>query len=286
MCRWLGYFGNPMRPDWLLYRTPRGLIDQSYEAREMERPINADGFGMGWYAANGEPPGLYRNVAPAWSDRNLRELAVHIETPLFLAHVRASTGSPVQQTNCHPFRHGRWLFVHNGYVAGYELLHRELLFAVDPELFGSIEGTTDSELLFHLALTFGLEEEPLPALERMAGFVEERGYARGIESPLQMTVGISDGERLYAVRYASATTANTLYVSGCVDDLKRMYPEVPEVQGLSEEARAVVSEPLSELPGTWHEVPAATALIVQPGADEEVPFVPRAPRDGGRRSPP
>jgi glutamine amidotransferase len=276
MCRWLGYYGNPMRPDWLLYRTEHGLIDQSLSAREMEHPINGDGFGMGWYGDTGKP-GLYRNVAPAWSDRNLRELCDQIEAHLFLAHIRASTGTPVQQTNCHPFRHGRWLFVHNGYVAGYSLLHRELLFAVDPELFGHIEGTTDSELLFHLALTFGLQDEPLPALERMAGFVEARAYERAIESPLQMTIGVSDGERLWAVRYASSGRTNTLYVSSCADDLKRLYPGSPEVQALAEDARAVVSEPLGALPGAWHEVPPATALIIQPGADEEVPFRPRSP---------
>jgi glutamine amidotransferase len=277
MCRWLGYFGDAMRPDWLLYRTEHGLIDQSLAAREMAHPINGDGFGMGWYGTDGDRPGLYRNVAPAWSDSNLRELCTQLETPLFLAHVRASTGTPVQQSNCHPFRHGRWLFVHNGYISGYSLLRRELLFAVDPELFDGIEGTTDSELLFHLALTFGLREEPLPALERMAGFVEAAAYERAIESPLQMTIGVSDGERLYAVRYASGMPANTLYASTCADDLKRLYPAVPEVQSLSDEARAVVSEPLGTLPGAWHEVPAATALIVQPGRDEEVPFTPRRP---------
>jgi glutamine amidotransferase len=189
--------------------------------------------------------------------------------------VRASTGAPVQETNCHPFRHGRWLFVHNGYVDGYSQLRRELMFAVDPALFGGIQGTTDSELLFYLALTFGLETEPLPALERMAGFVEEIGRRHGFEYPLQMTVGLSDGERLYAVRYASGQRVNTLYASSTAGDLKRLYPGNAEIQALSDEARAIVSEPLRSLPGTWHEVPPATAVVLQPGVDEEVPFHPR-----------
>jgi predicted glutamine amidotransferase len=276
VCRWLGYSGNPIRPDWLLYRTGHGLIDQSLAAREMDHPINGDGFGMGWYGT-APTPGIYRNVAPAWSDANLRELCSQLQTPLFLAHVRASTGTPVQQTNCHPFRHGRWLFVHNGFVERHDQLRRELMFAVDASLFGKIEGTTDSELLFYLALTYGLQDEPLPALERMAGLVESLGREHGIEFPLQMTIGVSDGERLYAVRYASGPRVNTLYVSSGVEELKRMYPRNPEIQRLSEEARAVVSEPLEALPGTWHEVPPGTALIVQPGADEEVPFRPRPP---------
>ncbi len=75
---------------------------------------------------------------------------------------------------------------------------------VDPELFARLEGTTDSELMFLLALTFGLNEEPLPALERMAGTIEATGRRHGVADPLQMTLGVSDGERLYAVRYASA----------------------------------------------------------------------------------
>jgi predicted glutamine amidotransferase len=216
MCRWLGYFGNPVRPEWLLYRTRHGLIDQSLAAREMDHPINGDGFGMGWYGT-AELPGVYRNVAPAWSDSNLRELCAQLETPVYVAHVRASTGTPVQQTNCHPFRHGRWLFVHNGFIDGYPQLRRELMFAVDPELFGGIQGTTDSELLFYLALTFGLGEDPLPALERMAGFVEACGRRRGFEYPLQMTIGVCNGERLYAIRYASRR-ANSLYASSCAGE--------------------------------------------------------------------
>jgi glutamine amidotransferase len=271
MCRWLGYFGNPVRPDWLLYRAGQGLIEQSLAAREMDHPVNGDGFGLGWYGT-ADSPGLYRSVSPAWSDRNLRELCTQLDTPLFLAHVRASTGAPVQETNCHPFRYGRWIFVHNGYIDGYAKLRRELMFAVDPELFGSIQGTTDSELLFYLALTFGLQEEPLSALERMAGFVEDLGRRNGFEYPLQMTIGLSDGERLYAVRYASGERVNTLYVSTSATEVKRLYPNLPEVQALSDEARAVVSEPLRSLPGTWHEVPPATALIVGPGDDHECPF--------------
>jgi glutamine amidotransferase len=273
MCRWLGYYGNPIRPDWLLYRAGHGLIDQSLAAREMDHPTNGDGFGLGWYGT-ADSPGLYRSVAPAWSDRNLRELCTQLTTPLYLAHVRASTGAPVQETNCHPFRYGRWTFVHNGFIDGYPKLRRALMFAVDPELFGSIQGTTDSELMFYLALTFGLEEEPLPALERMAGFVEDLGRRNGFEYPLQMTIGLSDGERLYAVRYASGERVNTLYVSTSVADLKRLYPHLPEIQALSDEARAIVSEPLRALPGTWHEVAPATALIVGPGADYECRFTP------------
>jgi predicted glutamine amidotransferase len=277
MCRWLGYFGSPLRLEELVYNTTHSLIEQSRAARLTTHVTNADGFGLGWYGTSPRP-GVYRSVAPAWNDRNLQELCAQIESPLFLAHIRASTGTPVQQTNCHPFRHQRWIFVHNGFIDRYDRLRRDLIMAVDPTLFDRIEGTTDSELLFFLALTFGLDEEPLGGLERMAGFVEAAGRRHGVEHPLQMTVGLSDGERLYAVRYASSGfAANSLYVSNDAHDVRLLYPENERLQRMSDEARAVVSEPLADLPGLWREVPPSTAVIVQPGDDAQVPFTPRAP---------
>jgi glutamine amidotransferase len=276
MCRWLAYFGAPLRPEELLYNPEHSLIEQSRDARLTSHRHNADGFGFGWYGT-AETPGVYRNVMPAWGDDNLRELAKQLETPLFLAHVRASTGTPVQPTNCHPFRRGRWLFVHNGFIDRFADLHRELLLAVSPQLFDSIRGTTDSELLFHLALTFGLEDEPLPALERMAGFVEDMGHRHGIAEPLQMTIGVSDGTRVYAVRYASGPEVNSLYVSEDADTVRLLYPEDERFGHMSVEARAVVSEPLGDLPGIWNAVPPSTAIVVQPGADARVPFTPRLP---------
>jgi predicted glutamine amidotransferase len=276
MCRWLAYFGNPIRPEALLYEAKNSLVEQSRRDRLAGGYSNADGFGLGWYGDRDEP-GLYRSIAPAWGDRNLRELAGQIESGLFLAHVRAATGTPVEQTNCHPFRHGRWLFVHNGFIDGYVRLRRELLLAVDPDVFGGIEGTTDSELMFHLALTFGLDQEPLAALERMAGFVEETGRRHGVAEPLQMTVGVSDGERVYAARYASGSVVNSLFVTADATAVRALYPDDERFRGLGDEARAIVSEPLGDLPGVWQEVPTGSALIVQPGEDEQVAFTPHPP---------
>lgn len=290
MCRWLGYFGNPIPLGELLYDAPHSLIEQSRHARLQASYYNRDGFGLGWYRDDREHPGVYRNILPAWSDPNLKELATQIRSPLFLAHVRAATGTAIQQTNCHPFRHGRWLFVHNGFIAEFGRLRRDLLLAIDPDLFGGIEGTTDSEVLFHLALTFGLTEDPLPALERMAGAVEAAAARHGIADPLQMTIGLSDGERLYAVRYASGAAVNSLYVSEDARGPRRggvrlapghvagvAYEENRELPDLSPEARAIVSEPVGDLPGLWLEVPPSSALIVGPDPDVRLAFNPRLP---------
>jgi predicted glutamine amidotransferase len=275
MCRWLAYFGNPIRPEALLHEADNSLIEQSRHDRVAGMP-NADGFGFGWYGDR-DVPGMYKSVAPAWGDRNLRELAGQISSGLFLGHVRAATGTPVEQTNCHPFRHGRWLFVHNGFIADYLRLRRELLVAVDPELFPNILGTTDSELMLHLALTFGLDDDPLGALEQMAGFVEEVGRQHGVDEPLQMTIGLSDGERVYAARYASGPVVNSLYVTEDARAVRAMYPDEARFAELGDEARAVVSEPLGDLEGMWHEVPVGSALVVQPGEDEQRDFTPRSP---------
>ncbi|UFS59542.1 class II glutamine amidotransferase [Subtercola endophyticus] len=261
MCRWLGYIGAPIEPRELLYDTERSLIEQSRRHSAAVGLPNGDGTGLGWYGHSTEPA-LFRSEAPAWGDANLRELASEVSTGLFLAHVRAATGTPVQETNCHPFRYGTWLFVHNGYIADFARIRRELLMAVDPSLFSSIQGSTDSELMFHLALTFGLESDPIGGLERMAGFVEATAEAAGIDSPLQMTIGLADGEKLYAARYSSGPVTNTLFVSEDAHSVQMLYPERERLTHLSETARVVVSEPLVDLPGMWREVPAGSALVI------------------------
>jgi len=275
MCRWLAYSGTPIRLEELLVKRDRSLIDQSLHARQGATPTNGDGFGVGWYE-EGEPPRVYRSTHPAWNDRNLRELAAGISSPLFFAHIRASTGTAIQETNTHPFRYANRLWMHNGLIRDFHLVKRELQHAVDDAYFGSIEGTTDSETMFYLALTFGLEDDPVAAVEQMVGFVEGVGRRRGIEHPVQMTVATTDGEKIWAFRYSSERNSRSLYFSTRMDALKALYPESAELQSLSDETRVVVSEPLGDLPGAWHEVPESHVGIVEPGTDELKAFTPRS----------
>jgi glutamine amidotransferase len=277
MCRWMGWLGQPLLLEELLFNSPHGIVDQSAHSRMGAETTNGDGFGLGWYGV-GEGPGVYHSVTPAWSDANLRELAAHVESPLFLAHVRAAIGSPVQQTNCHPFRYKNWLFVHNGYVGGFEDLRREMMLAVSPEHFHMIHGSTDTEVVFALALTLGLTEDPLGAMERTVGFIEQHARSFGVEDAVQGTFGISDGETLWAVRYATTGTPRTLYTSSDVETVRHLYPDDARLRRVSDDDRAVVSEPFSDLPGLWEEVPASTTLTVRRGGVlEHAPFHPRAP---------
>ncbi|WP_226925035.1 class II glutamine amidotransferase [Georgenia thermotolerans] len=273
MCRWMAYSGRPILAEDLLFRPEHSLIDQSLHSRLGATTTNGDGFGIGWYG-EGDEPALFKGVDPAWNDRNLREISRQIRTPMFFAHIRASTGTAVQRSNCHPFRHGRWLWMHNGVVAGFHDLRRDLVMAVDPELFPDIEGTTDSELLFFLALTFGLEEDPIPAVERAVGLVEDVAARHGVPHPVQMTVATTDGVGMWAFRYASAGQARSLYFSTRVDKLAALHPEVEVLHELGTEARFIVSEPLRDLSGAWNEVPESSCGFVRPGEAEMLPFRP------------
>jgi glutamine amidotransferase len=276
MCRWMAWFGQPVLLDEILFNTPHGIIDQSLHARMGAEPTNGDGFGVGWYGRGGGP-GRFRSVAPAWGDANLRDIAAHLESHLFLVHIRAAIGSPVQETNCHPFRHGDWLFVHNGFIAGMADLRRDLMLAMDPALFPEVQGSTDTEVVFGLALTFGLQDDPIAALERTVGFVESTAREHGIADPVMATFGVSNGEALWAVRYASTPPARSLFVSADPETVRHLYPDSERFARLEHDDRLVVSEPFSDLPGVWEPVDDATALTVRAGGVlEKRPFVPVA----------
>jgi predicted glutamine amidotransferase len=274
MCRWLAYSGTPVLLEDLLYKPTHSLIDQSLHSRLGVETTNGDGFGVGWFG-EGDTPAVFKSVEPAWNDRNLRELAGHVRSGLVFAHIRASTGTAVQQTNCHPFRHGRWLWMHNGSITRFQDVKRELMLAVDPSLYPNVDGSTDSETFFFLALTLGLEDDPPVAVERAVGVIERVGHDNGIDHPIQMTVATSDGHRLWGFRYSSEGNSRSLFYSTAVDTLREQYPDNPMFQELSDETRIVVSEPLGDLAGAWNEVPESSYGVIQEGEDELHPFTPR-----------
>jgi predicted glutamine amidotransferase len=277
MCRWLAYSGSPILLDDLLYKPRHSLINQGLHAKLGAETTNGDGFGVGWYGV-GSTPAVFRSIEPVWNNSNLRELARHIESPLVFAHIRASTGSPVQQTNCHPFRYRRWLWMHNGLIREFHRVKRDLVLAVDPALYPEIQWSTDSETLFFLALTFGLEDDPSAAVERAVGFVEATGRRHCVEHPIQMTVATTDGERLWVFRYSSERQSRSLFYSTALHALRQLYPENPLFRRLDDHTRLVVSEPLGDLAGAWNEVPEGSCGIVNYGHDEFQPFLPRAPQ--------
>jgi predicted glutamine amidotransferase len=220
---------------------------------------------------------VFHSTEPAWNDRNLHELSAHAKSGRVFAHIRASTGSAVQQTNCHPFRHGNWLWMHNGLIRDFPTVKRDLVLAVEPGLYPGIEGSTDSELFFYLALTFGLEHDPPAAVAAAVGFIEETGRRHGVEHPIQMTVATTDGATTWAFRYSSEGQSRTLFHSTDIVTLREQYPDYPLLHGLSDDTRLVVSEPLGDLHGAWQEVPEATCIMVRGGEQELSSFAPTVP---------
>jgi len=241
MCRWAAYSGAPIFLEEIVSRPGHSLIHQSHCATQCRTTINADGFGVAWYGERPEP-GLYRDVMPAWSDPNLKSLVAQVKSGLFLAHVRASTGTATSRNNCHPFVHGGWSFMHNGQIGGFEAMRRQAEMMIPDTLYPNRKGATDSEAIFLVALAEGLEADPKAALERTAARFIALAQEKGCAPWLRLTAALSDGQRLYAVRYATDDYAPTLY---------HRWSE-------TRRGMAVVSEPLEDDEGDWTEVPAGS----------------------------
>lgn len=244
MCRWAAYTGAPIFLEEIVSRPGHSLIHQSHCATECRTAINADGFGIAWYGERPEP-GLYRDVLPAWSDPNLRSLVAQVKSGLFLAHVRASTGTATSRNNCHPFVVGRWSFMHNGQVGGYDAFRRDADMMIPDGLYPQRRGATDSEALFLVAVAEGLDADPKGAMERAVMRFEALAREKGSAPHLRLTAAFSDGQRLYAVRYASDDHAPTLY------------HRWSDTRG----GRAVVSEPLETDEHGWQPVPAGSFCV-------------------------
>jgi glutamine amidotransferase len=248
MCRWLAYAGSDVYLERLIFDPSNSLARQSLAAQHSNWPTNGDGFGLGWYGSR-EEPGLFRDVLPAWNDSNLRNVSAQIQSRLFFAHVRASTGASTSRTNCHPFRYGKWLFMHNGQIGGFELVRRSLMLAVEPTLFKHIQGSTDSELFFYLLLTNGAEQNPLAAFTKTVSQVVGAMRATGTTEPFRMSAALTDGNDIFAVRFASDDNAPSLF-AGRADALV-------EADGL-----LVASEPMGTEVGPWTPIPQRQWLHV------------------------
>jgi predicted glutamine amidotransferase len=236
MCRWMAYSGEPVFVDELLFQPCHSLIEQSRRAHEAKTGVNADGFGVGWYGER-PVPGVFRDIMPAWSDENLRALAHQVRTRLFLAHVRASTGTPTSRVNCHPFSGGRWLFVHNGQIGDFARVRRPLEALVPDHLYAERQGATDSELVFLLMRANGLEDDPVTATRTTLATVLAAMKAGGANAPLKFTACFTDGETIHACRFSSDDRPPTLYC------------------GRAAGGWLVVSEPLDTEGGRWNAVP-------------------------------
>jgi len=167
--------------------------------------------------------------------------------------------------------------MHNGYINEFGTIKRDLVLAVDPSLYSGIRGQADTEVLFYLALTFGLEDDPPAAVAQAIGFVEAVAERHGVPHPFQGTVATTDGETIWAFRYSSEHNSRSLFYTTDVPTLRKLYPEREDLRQFSDDARLIVSEPLGDVAGVWNEVPESTCGIVAPDREEMQPFEPKAP---------
>ncbi|MEQ8656502.1 MAG: class II glutamine amidotransferase [Hyphomicrobiales bacterium] len=210
MCRLAAYLGPAIPLGQIIVEPKHSLLEQSQHAAEAKLAVNGDGFGFAWYDRQREP-GLYRDVLPAWSDGNLLSLCRMIRSRLFLAHVRASTTGETSRVNCHPFAHGNWTFMHNGQVPDIERIRRSLEALLPDELYAQRRGSTDSELIFLLLLTYGLNDDPAGAVRAVLALLAQRScYGQGRQA-VRLTCVLSDGVSIYAFRHASDAHCPTLY---------------------------------------------------------------------------
>jgi len=244
MCRLVAYLGEPIYLDTVVCTPRHSLLRQALKAEEARTVTNGDGFGVGWYGDRNEP-GVYREVMPAWSDDNLLALCATVRSRLFFGHVRAATGGGIARNNCHPFRHGRWLFMHNGQIGGYAGVRRVLEAQLPERLFAARRGATDSELLFLLALArIETGVPPQDAMQSVLQDTQALMVQQGIAEPLRFAAALSDGEQLLAFRFASDDQPPTLYV------------------GRSAQGHIVASEPLDAHPESWQSLPPSSWVRV------------------------
>jgi len=272
MCRLMAYKGTPIIIDKLLYQPKNSLINQSFHAREIEEPLNGDGFGIGWYVPelNFEPI-TFVSVNPAWSNRNLRNLAPKIKTDCMIAHVRAASVGDVSESNCHPFQYKNILMAHNGGVEDFLKIKRLMRNPLSDELYNWIKGQTDSEHIFAFMLNELFKshksvspEAVVDAFEHTFRELKKLMADHGIKEAAYLNMVVTNGLFLVATRYCTDPKEEplTLYHSEgsryvVEDGITRM--EAPEDD---DQAVLVVSEKLTDDPN-WTMIPPNHFVIVE-----------------------
>lgn len=261
MCRFAAYLGPEIPLERIVVLPTHSLLQQSKNANEAKLAVNGDGFGIAWYGAP-KHPGLYRDVLPAWSDGNLTDLCRMVSSRLFLAHVRASTVGETSRTNCHPFVHGHWSFMHNGQIGEFSKIRRRLEASLPDALYDARRGTTDSELFFLLMLANGLDDDPHAAVRAAINTVNAAHEASGVSHPVvRLTCAFSDGQAIYGFRYASDRKSPSLYVG----------------ENLDAGGRVIASEPLETDPDRWTAINDAAFVTLDADGFRSTPLLDALP---------
>ncbi|KAJ7642008.1 N-terminal nucleophile aminohydrolase [Roridomyces roridus] len=285
MCRFVIYKGtSPVQLSHLLTRPAHSIINQAFDCRlrlDRRRPMNGDGFGVGWYDAVydeelGPQPTIFTSVTPAWNCPNLTRLASKIKSPLVFGHVRATTAGSLSHDNCHPFAYGKLMFMHNGGIAEWPSIKRRVQKDLPDAVFNMVQGNTDSEWAFALFLsklpdpdsrTFTadvLRRAMLDTITSFNAFAEDAG----VTEPSLMNFCVTDGETVIATRYISSSkdeAASLWYSSGTTFSEGG---EEGHYKMVTADKRQhiimVASEPLTFERADWMEIKTNTMVVITP----------------------
>lgn len=280
MCRLLAYLGTPIIVDKLLYQPKNSLVNQSINAKEIEEPLNGDGFGIGWYVPElHEEPVTFVSVNPAWSNRNLRNLAPKIQTGCLIAHVRAASVGEVSESNCHPFQYQNFLMMHNGGVEHFSKIKRRLRERLSDELYNWIKGQTDSEHLFANLLTHLLVqhrsrvgiENVCDAFEKTFQELKSLMLEYGIEEPAYLNMMVTDGTFFVGTRYCTDDTCEPLTLYHSEGGRYIIEDGISDIVAPDDDDHAVliVSEKLTE-EDHWTAIPPNHFVIVDDALNVKV----------------
>lgn len=260
MCRLIAYCGPSIPLENVIVQPKHSLVVQSQLAEEAKLAVNGDGFGLAWYRpgygmGRGEvsTPALYKEVMPAWANPNLLHICHSIRAENFIAHVRASTFGEASYQNCHPFAHENWSFAHNGQIGGFDQLRRPLENQLPDHLFQHRLGITDSELLFLLIVSKGLNESHRAACQKAITEIAELHRAMGIKPAIKITFVLSNGSSLIGCRYSSNDIAPTLYLSKSTEHGGTILASEP-LDGNHENWKAIAHNTLIEIDGNTSQV--------------------------------
>ncbi|MEU8590798.1 ergothioneine biosynthesis protein EgtC [Streptomyces sp. NPDC048664] len=249
MCRHLAYVGAEEPLGRLIVEPAHSLYRQSWAPRRQRYgTVNADGFGVGWYAPGDPVPARYRRAGPIWADASFADLARVVRSGAFLAAVRDATeGNAAGEAAAAPFGAGRWLFSHNGAVSGWPRSVAAVARTLPPAELLSLEARCDSALLWALVLNrLSSGDEPAQALADTV--LEVAGAAPDSRLNLLLTGGetitaTAWGDTLW---YLTEPGRFTVVASEPCDDDPH-WQEVPDRTLLSATRTEVLLTPLKDL---------------------------------------
>ncbi|KAK2755118.1 hypothetical protein FQN54_006647 [Arachnomyces sp. PD_36] len=295
MCRFLVYKGrNDILLSKLITEPSHSILTQSYDSRlrlDMRRPVNGDGFGVGFYTDPklSAEPCIFTSTLPAWNCENLERLATKTTSSLIFAHIRATTEGALAENNCHPFQHNTLMWMHNGNLGGWHYIKRTLGDSLADKWYLSVKGGTDSEWAFALFLDIMEKEGADPSsdpgpegfgqaflrmvmtktIAKINEFIKAIPKSHNVsdlETRSLLNFAVTDGHTVICTRYVSSKTdepASLYFSSGTKwKEGKTKGHFKMERHDKGADIILVASEPLTFERHNWVTVPTNSILTI------------------------